>query len=117
MSDFNLTDIYNELRIKIITSYDTFYNNNFYFKIEDFINYYNNLYSDNFASFRFSNELTKLTRNIFDSIFYNNGINESVITLEKDLYKFKNFKPIIMDYKINCLEIDKVFYERYKFYS
>lgn len=104
------------LKTKVFTAYDEYYNNNFYFKIEDFIKYYNDLYQDDFASICFLDEYQELNRNIFDSFFYLEGVNETTIILEEELIKYKSFKLSIMDYKINCLENDKRYYERYKFY-
>ena len=114
--DNELNDHIKSLTTKVFTAYDEYYNNNFYFKSEDFINYYNDLYKDDFAPICFIDKYKPLNRNIFDSFFSIKGVNEIVVILEKELIKYKSFKPMIMDYKINCLESDKRYYERYKFY-
>ena len=104
------------LKNKVIEVYSDYYSKNFYFKVEDFIEYYNNLYNDDFSAFTFSKSSQKLNRNIFDSIFYNYNINESFIALENELEQFNSLKTLILDYKINSLENEKTYYERYKFY-
>lgn len=114
--DNNIEKETTNLKNKIIIAYYEYYEKNFYFQIEDFITYYNNLYQDDFSPLTFSNIKTKLTRNIFDSLFYKTGINEIAIILEKELINYKSFKPMLINYKITCLEEDKTYYERYKFY-
>lgn len=114
--DNNLNDEVKLLKTKVFTAYDDYYNNHFYFKTEDFISYYNNLYQDDFSSICFGSKFKPLTRNIFDSLFSLEGVNETTIILEKELKKYKSFIPSILEYKISCLESDKRYYERYKFY-
>lgn len=104
------------LKKKVFEVYDDYFNKNFYFKTSEFINYYNDLYKDDFSCLCFKEEYTPLTRNIFDSFFVFKNVNETTIVLEEELDKYKSFKPSIIDYKIECLENDKVYYERYKFY-
>ena len=106
----------NILKNKVIKEFSKYYDEHFYFKIEDFINYYNNNNQDDFSSITFSKEKKELTRNIFDSFFASKDVNETVIALEEELKNFKNTKIQIANYKINSLEIDKIYYERCKFY-
>jgi len=104
------------LKNKVICEYSKYYSKYFYFKIEEFIEYYNELYDDDFRVFCFDKEFRKLDKNIFDSIFYNGNINESIIVLEEEVKDFNSFKIQLLNYKINSLENEKVYYERYKFY-
>ena len=106
----------NKLKNKVIAEYSRYYEEHFYFKVDDFIDYYNTKYNDDFSLLSFSCNFQKLNRNIFDSIFYKENINSVLIVLEEDLFGFSSFGDMILDYKINCLEEDKIYYQRYKFY-
>lgn len=114
--DNDLNNKIEPLKRKVFETYDDYFNNNFYFKIEDFINYYNTLYQDDFSLLCFQEEYQPLNRNIFDSLFSVKNVNETTILLESELNDFKIFQPSIIEYKLSCLEADKIYYERFKFY-
>lgn len=114
--DNNLDSIVNELINKVINEYSNFCEKKYYFKKEDFIEYYNFLFDDDFSCFYFDDKKRCLDNRIFDTIFTSTTFDNNIITLEEELKNFKSFKSMFIDYKINCLNDEKTYYERYQFY-
>lgn len=114
--DNKLDSTVNELICKVINEYSNFCEKKYYFRKDEFIEYYNSLFDDNFSPFYFDDKKRDLDTKVFDNIFTSITFDNNIITLEDELKNFKSFRSMFIDYKISCLNDEKTYYEKYKFY-
>lgn len=118
--EFNLKDKYKELSNKVVKEYFNYSSNHFYFTPKEFINYYNNLYQDDFSLFTFQDTKTNLTENILNSIFNQDSLLGNYYLFKQDIKKGRTFKDLnekVENYEKEQLELfnkRKKFYRKYK---
>ncbi len=105
-----------ELCNKVMLEYKKYYDANYYFRIEDFIKYYNDKYDDDFGSFIYTNNYTLLNSDILFSIFEGNNLLGNYFvwnSYNEDFLCFKNVKLVRNKY---LLDEEKFYREKKKFY-
>jgi len=115
-----LVDKFKFLSNKVIGEYSKYYDENYYFKMQDFIDYYNKKYNDDFGKFIFCEEKVLLNLDILNSIFEENNLVGNYFLYRNIVSELKTFRNIKIDgdkynrdQELFYLE-KKKFYKRYK---
>ena len=114
--DNNLSDKYRFLSNKVIGEYSKYFNDNHYFKIDEFISYYNDKYRDDFKDFIFESNFTLLNRGILFSILEGNSFLGNYFVWNKYNENFKCFKEVESRREKYILKEEKFYLEKKKFY-
>ena len=112
----DLKDKYNNLSNKVVKEYFNYSSNHFYFPPKEFINYYNNLYQDDFSLFTFEDTKTNLTENILNSIFNQDSLLGNYYLFKQDIKKGRTFKDLNEKVENYENEQQELFNKRKKFY-